>query len=105
MLVCHCSLAGTQACKNCSLYKEYFGEQKNTSCSEFDREWLKEEVKKAIAELIEMANTIEHRPKGQWIDSGSGWKCSNCGFQNEWTISLKHCPECCADMRGEEEWN
>ena len=42
-------------------------------------------------------------PKGKWIDSGSGWKCSNCGFQNEWTMSLKHCPECCADMREGEE--
>ena len=39
--------------------------------------------------------------KGKWLDSGSGWKCSNCGFQNEWTIHLKHCPQCCADMRDE----
>lgn len=27
MLTCSCTLAGTQACKNCSNYKKYFGEQ------------------------------------------------------------------------------
>lgn len=54
-----------------------------------------EDAMKRINELP----TIESRPKGKWLDSGSGWKCSNCGFQNEWTIRLKHCPECCADMR------
>ena len=61
--------------------------------------WIRYELfERTLAETP----TVERRPKGKWVDSGSGWKCSNCGFQNEWTIHLKHCPECCADMEKEK---
>ena len=53
MMICHCSMAGTQACKNCPRYREYFGEPKNTTNLEIDREWLKEVVREEIAKVIE----------------------------------------------------
>lgn len=84
MMLCHCTLAGTQACKNCSRYKEYFGEQIN--------------------------NTSNFRPKGRWIDKGDYAECSICGgysgvqYDGVQRIPLKtkYCPYCGADMRGEQ---
>ena len=45
-------------------------------------------------------HTIEAEPvkRGRWID---GMKCSECG-QIDWT-KPNYCPNCGADMRGEEE--
>lgn len=33
-----------------------------------------------------------------WIDTLYGWKCSNCKEEQEYTLYLKHCPNCGAKM-------
>ena len=33
-----------------------------------------------------------------WIDTLYGWACSNCEEEQEYTLFLKHCPECGAKM-------
>ena len=74
MMVCHCSLAGTQACKNCSRYKEYFGEQIKTPRIEVSQniyltdgeekttleDFLKRIVKEAVREALNGIQIIEH---------------------------------------------
>lgn len=51
MLICHCILAGTQACKNCSRYKEYFGEQINNTITFRDKR-PKGKEEKLIEDII-----------------------------------------------------
>lgn len=45
------------------------------------------------------------RKKGTWIDLGKDrairWQCSECGRKD--THIYNYCPDCGADMRGEEE--
>ena len=62
---------------------------------------------------------LDERPQGEWIEKvetkqlGHGWLttheivCSNCGKDAEWLdggsqLLSKFCPNCGADMRGEE---
>lgn len=57
---------------------------------------------KIIKDLPSVVPSIfgkEIRPKGKWLDSGSGWKCSNCGFRNHKNVKYDNCPKCKADMR------
>lgn len=51
----------------------------------------------------------EERPHGEWIVYGRQGgipitdKCSNCGYEMKWYKNkYKFCPECSADMRGNE---
>ena len=55
---------------------------------------------------IDNAPTVEERPKGEWIDLGyaleeyRAWgKCSVCGYG---MFQSDFCPNCGADMRGDE---
>ena len=46
------------------------------------------------------------RKKGKWIDdkcSACGYKCSSCGYRVEPWNNTPYCPNCGADMRGEQE--
>lgn len=53
----------------------------------------------------------EARPKGEWIDKGQYAVCSNCGadsgtqYDSVQPVPRKtsFCPDCGADMRGEED--
>lgn len=67
-----------------------------------------------FVDLLEDAPTVEQRPQGKWFSfndrlySGGGYTvCSNCemrlsfGAYHE-VFDFKYCPECGADMRGED---
>lgn len=91
MMICHCTMAGTQACKNCPRYKEYFGEQVTGFTD--------------IGKFYE----VENRPKGKWskhkTKSNKNWyECADCGWVH--FQKSKFCPNCglymFADMSGEE---
>lgn len=59
---------------------------------------------------IENAPTVEERPKGKWIRTGSlgngnsQYTCSNCHYCDEHAESqeVPYCWHCGADMRGDE---
>lgn len=67
-------------------------------------------VNKRIYDIIDNAPTVEERPKGEWIESQEEFEdafiifkheCSNC---KEITFGGGNfCPNCGADMRGDEE--
>lgn len=64
-------------------------------------------VFRAVIHFINRTHTVEMRPKGKWIDDGTGLicKCSVCGGANFGTAVdgyFKYCPDCGADMSG---WN
>ena len=45
------------------------------------------------------------RPKGEWIKSkthASMWVCSNCDWGYQDCYDFNFCPNCGADMRGED---
>lgn len=59
---------------------------------------------------IDNAPTIEERPKGEWYyNYQNGWHCSICNksVKDMPTVmgkaNFNFCPNCGADMRGEEE--
>lgn len=55
----------------------------------------------------ELPSAQPKREKGKWIaDNHDFWVCSNCKFPSEAhgaNILYKFCPNCGADMRGEQE--
>jgi hypothetical protein len=58
MLVCHCTLAGSQACRNCSRFIEYNGKtystphQSNIPRNQFTQTWTKPDGQDEIIELL-----------------------------------------------------
>ena len=73
----------------------------------------REAVKKAMhdARVMGAKALRSERPKGRWVEpiecglpdefTGVGFDCSNCGLWSDTDYSF--CPNCGADMRGEEE--
>lgn len=60
----------------------------------------------ALKALINMQPTIEERKTGKWIcNSPVTMKCNQCGLIiKDWDWHrFKYCPNCCADMRGEQD--
>lgn len=70
----------------------------------------------ASNEAIDNAIKLLSRPKGEWIGISydgyadgnpvyTEWECSNCGLEindDNGEILWNYCPDCGADMRGEE---
>lgn len=87
-----------------------------------DAEALKEAIKKELPEmsnwgehfiplLIDNAPTVEERPHGKWLSTKYyNWACSKCGknptigmgYVQNHTELFNFCPNCGADMRGED---
>ena len=59
--------------------------------------------------LIAKAPTVEERPKGKWVIDGHHRICTHCNTftciedREGVTLPDRFCPNCGADMRGEEE--
>lgn len=67
-------------------------------------------------DVVEKLPTIESRPKGVWLGISydgyadgnpvyTEWECSNCGLEindDNGEILWNYCPDCGAEMRGEE---
>ena len=53
----------------------------------------------------EIIGKYEARPQGEWVKEDEVHsKCSLCGFKYaDYRILFDYCPNCGADMRGEEE--
>lgn len=59
-------------------------------------------IQDAIRKSLEHMPTIEERKRGTWTDNND---CPFCGFQPWYERdihTLSYCPNCGADMRGEE---
>ena len=60
----------------------------------------------SIEELIEKLPSAQERKKGEWITKSTNGEmfdvCSVCGYV-EWDEPHNFCPNCGADMRGEEQ--
>lgn len=53
--------------------------------------------------IVEIPTPLIAAPKGKWIeDTGLYATCSNCKENLYQAIEYKFCPNCGADMRGEE---
>ena len=70
-------------------------------------EQVKEAFEKAKKAKCEILAVQTERKKGKWIaDNHDFWVCSNCKFPSEAhgaNILYKFCPNCGADMRGEQD--
>ena len=71
-------------------------------------DYSKERIQNGIKLIIELANynaSAESRKTGKWLQINAGYydyvKCSQCGETLVWGKNF--CPNCGADMRGEEE--
>ena len=83
---------------------------------------LRDRWKRDNAQYIECEDVLRNlptanRPKGEWIycedDCGNdGYRCDKCGYHVPWDYSHKsiyfieeynYCPNCGADMRGEQD--
>ena len=78
--------------------------------------WVKDEIEKTIRELppVESSkpcNSCKHwedrctwlpNRKGHWIVTPQGERCSNCMGEIRSLRDYEYCPNCGADMRGEE---
>lgn len=54
--------------------------------------------------LSDLPSAQPERKKGHWIDTGSGQECSVCHEIQYGYDNYRHfCPNCGADMRGEEQ--
>ena len=95
-MICCCSLAGTQACKNCLQYIEHFGKQQIG----------KIDITTTQTETPHTFVTIEPK-RGEWIpiiegnEFGepyqSGIYCSECG--ETLGYEANYCPNCGAKMK------
>lgn len=56
---------------------------------------------KDVNEMLEKVPSAD-RPQGKWIDDGGIEKCNQCGERKEFP-HWNFCPNCGADMRGEDD--
>lgn len=53
--------------------------------------------------LTQLPSAWSERPKGHWIDTGSGQECSECGeIQYGYDNFRYYCAKCGSDNRGEQ---
>lgn len=71
--------------------------------AEFGREIPKDQVMEVIARMEDVE--VEDRPKGEWVNKegvyGAAY-CSKCDYELR-INNTNFCPNCGADMRGEDE--
>lgn len=66
-----------------------------------------ENFRHSLADYL-ISNGVTVREKGEWITDGRRTECSQChnkksgGSQPEWYKFMEFCPDCGADMRGEQ---
>lgn len=80
---------------------------------EIEGDTAKDAICETVVEAMEMVKNMEtvkpKRMRGRWQVDPSGygfWICSNCGFVSEASaadVLYKFCPNCGADMRGEQD--
>lgn len=72
----------------------------------FLRECIKLGQYEELVKILREENIIqpEERPKGEWIDTGSGQECNVCHEIQYGYDSFRYfCPNCGSNMRGKEE--
>ena len=67
--------------------------------------FTKEDMAGAYNEGYACGSRESERPKGEWIDHEKHIACNHCRvwFLKDYLIRKSFCPNCGADMRGEEE--
>ena len=113
-------------CKDCMFSKVYQNDSSGVMGRLIDADKLKEELGKSwafentlydVCRIINETPTIEARPKGEWVEREvledtviNEWqsaRCSECGKYHTTPYMYyfniyNYCPNCGADMRGEE---
>lgn len=65
---------------------------------------MKRMQKQAVIELTNLPPAQPERPKGHWIDTGSGQECSECGeVQYGYDNFRYYCAKCGSDNRGKQD--
>ena len=56
-------------------------------------------------DLRELPSAQPGRKRGKWIDDGDPfmWVCDVCGYRVKRYNNTRYCPNCGADMRGEQD--
>ena len=74
-----------------------------------DPEWRKKHYEisynQGYVDACKYYENLPERKNGKWIDdkcSACGYKCSACGYRVEPWNNTPYCPNCGADMRGEQ---
>ncbi len=58
-------------------------------------------AKTIVEEIKQLPSAQSERPKGHWIDTGSGQECSECGeVQYGYDSFRYYCAKCGSDNRG-----
>lgn len=80
--------------------KEYFSDEDRTD-TEYGAYWHHKHV---LDVLEKLPSAQPEQKKGKWIDTGSGQECSECHeIQYGYDNFRFFCPNCGADMRGEQD--
>jgi Zn finger protein HypA/HybF involved in hydrogenase expression len=94
--------------------KEYKMPNGKIAAFEYDESGVGKVTLECMDELMAM---VSDRPQGEWIVYEGGWKdldyyppkckCNQCGYEEDLYIlnakPTNFCPNCGADMRGEQE--
>lgn len=76
-----------------------------TECNPYGKPTLDFESGKKVIEHLEQMPSAQQRKTGQWIKrkkGAIGYNCSCCG-KSDISNHFDYCPNCGADMRGEED--
>ena len=59
----------------------------------------------ALRCIYQLPSAQPERMRGEWIDDGDPfmWVCDVCGYRVKRYNNTRYCPNCGADMRGEQE--
>ena len=59
----------------------------------------------AVEAIEDLPSAQPERKRGKWIDDGDPfmWECGCCGYRVKRYNNTRYCPNCGADMRGEQD--